>query len=92
VRSKHDPSVCEECEFAVGPFGNATICLTKPSSSERVVPEYSASDKAVDWRNWSVVGPVKDQGKCGGDYAFSTAAAAKTAYAIKTGILYDLSE
>jgi len=50
-----------------------------------VVPEFSVSDKLVDWRSWSVVGPVKDQGKCGGDFAFSTAAAAETAYAIKTG-------
>ena len=92
MRSKDDPSICEECKFAVGPIGNATICLTKPFSYDRVVPEYSASDKAVDWRNRSVVGPVKDQGKCGGNFAFSTAAVTKTAYAIKTGILYDLSE
>ena len=56
------------------------------------MPEFSASEKTIDWRSWSVVGAVKDQGRCGGDFAFSTAAAAETAYAIKTGQLYDLSE
>ena len=44
VRSKENPASCEECNYAVGPVGNATICLAKPSSSDRVVPEFSASD------------------------------------------------
>lgn len=39
-----------------------------------------------------MVRSAKDQGKCGGDFAFSTAAAAQSLYAIKTGKLYDLSE
>jgi len=76
----------------VGPVGNATICLVNQFSSDRVVPEFSASDTTIDWRSWSIVGSVKDQGKCGGDFAFSTAAAAEAAYAIKTGQLFDLSE
>jgi|OM-RGC.v1.019941538 Cysteine protease len=46
----------------------------------------------VDWRAWNVVRPPKDQGKCGGDFAFSTAASAESQFAIKTGKLYDLSE
>jgi hypothetical protein len=46
----------------------------------------------VDWRVWGVVRPVKDSGKCVGDYAFTTTAATETAFAIKTGKLYDLSE
>jgi C1A family cysteine protease len=57
-----------------------------------MVPEFSEEDMMVDWRDWNVVRPAKDQGKCGGDYAFSTASSAETSFAIKTGKLYDLSE
>lgn len=39
-----------------------------------------------------MVRPAKDQGKCGGDFAFSTAAGAESQFAIKTGKLYDISE
>jgi len=56
------------------------------------VPEYEISSANVDWRSWGVVRPSKDQGKCGGDFAFSTAASAESQFAIKTGKLYDLSE
>jgi len=65
--------------------------LTAPSTSSRVVPEFDESVSSLDWRNWGVVGSVKDQGKCGGDFAFSTAGSAEAAYAIKTGQLLDLS-
>jgi hypothetical protein len=66
--------------------------LTAPSTSSRVVPEFDPSVLSLDWRNWGIVGAVKDQGNCGGDFAFSTTGAAEAAYAIKTGQLYDLSE
>ena len=92
VLNKQDPSQCDDCEYAVGPVGNATICLQKPFNRDRLVPEFSESVQLVDWRLWTIVGSVKDSGKCGGDFAFSTTAAAETAFAIKTGQLYDLSE
>lgn len=87
-----DPTKCDECAFSVGPVGNASVCLTDPFSPNRVVPQFDEQAQSVDWRIWNVIGSVKDQGKCGGDFAFSTTAAAETAYAIKTGKLYDLSE
>lgn len=56
------------------------------------MPEFDLNDESVDWRTWGIVGSIKDQGSCGGDFAFSTTAAAESAYAIKTGKLFDLSE
>ena len=53
---------------------------------------FDEDDDLVDWRKWNVVRRAKDQGKCGGDFAFTGAAAAESRYAIKTGKLYDLSE
>ncbi|CAF0747890.1 unnamed protein product [Adineta steineri] len=47
---------------------------------------------SVDWRNQSVVEAVKDQGVCGSCWAFSTAGAIESAYAIKNGTLLSLSE
>jgi cathepsin F len=45
-----------------------------------------------DWRTKGVVAPVRQQGSCGGCYAFSTAANIESQYAMKTGRLLDLSE
>jgi C1A family cysteine protease len=48
--------------------------------------------EAVDWVARGVVSPVKDQGLCGGDYAFATAAAVNSAHAIFKKGLADVSE
>lgn len=48
--------------------------------------------KEVDWRKKNVVNPVKDQSSCGSCWAFSTIGSMESAYAIKTGTLYSLSE
>ncbi len=61
-------------------------------NSTRLIPEFDPSHSTIDWRIWGVVRPVQDSGKCAGDYAFSTTAVTETAFAIKTGKLYDLSE
>ncbi|EER02719.1 cathepsin L, putative [Perkinsus marinus ATCC 50983] len=47
---------------------------------------------SVDWRNKSVLSPVKDQGSCGSCWAFSAAGALEAQYAIATGKLRPLSE
>lgn len=57
-----------------------------------MVPKFEEDDTLVDWRRWNVIRPAKDQGRCGGDYAFTTASNAESRFAIKTGKLYDLSE
>ena len=45
-----------------------------------------------DWRDDGVINPVKDQGRCGSCWAFSTAAGVESHFAIQYGKLYSLSE
>lgn len=47
---------------------------------------------SIDWRTEGVVNSIKDQGQCGSCWAFSTITAVESAVAIKTGVLYSLSE
>lgn len=47
---------------------------------------------SVDWRVRNAVTPVKSQGKCGGCWAFSSAATVESLYAMGTGKQVDLSE
>jgi len=46
----------------------------------------------IDWRARNAVSPVKNQQQCGSCYAFSSISAIETAWAIKRGTLYQLSE
>ncbi len=55
-------------------------------SNDIIVPE------SVDWREKNVVTHVKDQGKCGGCWAFSTTGSIEGVVAIKTGNLFNISE
>jgi cathepsin L len=63
------------------------------------IPGHELKDKPIhaaptelDWRDKSVVQAIKDQGKCGGCWAFASAAAQESAWAIKKGQLTSLSE
>jgi C1A family cysteine protease len=47
---------------------------------------------SVDWREKYKVSSVKNQGKCGGCWAFSSVGAVESVWAIKYNILYNLSE
>ncbi|CAN7065281.1 unnamed protein product [Brassica rapa subsp. trilocularis] len=47
---------------------------------------------AVDWRKEGAVTPIRDQGRCGGCWAFATVAAIEGITKIKTGNLIPLSE
>lgn len=47
---------------------------------------------AVNWLDKNVVNPIKNQGKCGSCYAFSSVQALESAWAIKNQYLYNLSE
>lgn len=46
----------------------------------------------IDWRTKNVVGAVKDQGKCGSCWSFSTVGPIEEHYAIKYGRQVVLSE
>jgi len=46
----------------------------------------------IDWRTHGAVSAIMNQDQCGSCYSFSTISAIETAWALKTGLLYDLSE
>jgi len=46
----------------------------------------------VDWREQGVVTPVKDQGRCGSCWTFGSTEMLESHYAIKKGVLVELSE
>ncbi|KAI1301730.1 Cathepsin S [Halotydeus destructor] len=48
--------------------------------------------KSIDWRKYSIVSPVQDQGDCGGCWAFSASSAIESHSALATGKLNKLSE
>jgi C1A family cysteine protease len=65
------------------------ISQSKPDSPKRRLVTMPTN---YDWRNYGVVGPVKNQGSCGCCWAFSTIATLESQYKIKTGKLYSFSE
>lgn len=75
-------------EFISERRGRVPVFVRGNSTAQYV----GAVQDAVDWRGRGVVNPVKDQGSCGSCYAFSAISAVESAYAIKTGKLYNLSE
>ena len=48
--------------------------------------------ESVDWRKKYKVSSVKNQGQCGGCWAFSSVGAVESAWSIKHNVLYNLSE
>lgn len=76
----------------MGPVASPQHCINTPYSSTRVLAPFDSTATSVDWRSWDVVESMQNQGICGSCYAFSTIAAAESAYAIHTGKLYKLSE
>lgn len=93
--------------FALNHFGDLTHeeykALLSPISKENIekatsemtavrLPPWVAVPATKDWRDAKVVTPVKNQGRCGSCYSFSTTGALEGACALKTGKLVSLSE
>ncbi len=61
------------------------------SSSSSSNPSPSSSGYpilSIDWYNKGVLTPIRDQGSCGGCYAFSTIASIESAYLIRNKLNY----
>ena len=61
--------------------------VTKPVHYDTDIVPFS-----VDWRKYHKVSSVKNQGHCGGCWAFSSSGAIESAWAIKNNVLYNLSQ
>lgn len=74
-----------------GPVNGHQKCLDQKYSTERLIPPFT-DENNVDWRDWDVVTPIRDQGGCGSCWAFSVVSLVESHYAIKYGPLYEFSE
>ncbi|XP_018577102.1 cathepsin L-like proteinase [Anoplophora glabripennis] len=74
----------------------STLNYSRPTSNLKLKSlvdlDAVAAPSSIDWRDKGVVSEVKNQGSCGGCWAFSATGAMESAYAIKTGKLLSLSE
>lgn len=69
--------------------------LKIPSTLDIVEPTYiddSDLPDLIDWRALGAVNAVKNQGKCGSCWAFSSTSAVESDYFIRNRILLSLSE
>jgi C1A family cysteine protease len=72
-------------EFAQMFLGDNGAEEVYPEAEVRQVKQAQAVVTPIDWRNKNIVGPVKNQGKCGSCWSFSTAGPIEEHYAIKYG-------
>jgi cathepsin H len=75
--------------------GDAQQCSATYESAKKTVPlEVNLKDVPAhwDWRDFGVVTPVKNQGKCGSCWTFSTVGAMESHFMKKYGQFRNLSE
>ena len=73
-------------------FTNMNHFSNDINSSNIIIEFDDLYKEKVDWREKFKVSSVKNQGQCGGCWAFSSVGAVESAWAIKHNILYNLSE
>lgn len=81
----------EQISASVAATNNPDTTLPNVKANEEL-PIVTAGNTVYDWRNYGVVGPVKNQGACGGCWAFSVNVNLEGLYARKYGILQSFSE
>lgn len=64
----------------------------EPNDEEDEGRKLQSYPSSLDWRQSGVLNPIRNQGGCGGCYAFSTVASLEALYKIKKGTLPQLSE
>ena len=80
----------DDCLYQYGPVDGVKECTNQRYSSDRLLPVLKG--ESVDWRQWNVVNPVRDQAGCGSCWSFTVVNMVESALAIKTGELYKFSE
>jgi len=65
--------------------------LKKYSKEEESYPKHTIP-KSMDWRMKGIITPIKDQGRCGSCWSFSSTETVESYFALLTGLLTTLSE
>jgi C1A family cysteine protease len=88
-----EPSESEQSESETEQ-GSPNLRRRMPASEEAQHEdrELQSAPSSVDWRALGAVGPVRNQGGCGSDWAFATVAAIEGAWKRSGRPLLDLSE